>query len=224
MGNQIDNQQQQPNEKLSLEVVADPVGSDNLKSMIGGRLKEARKAIGLTQKALCETIGMPLPSLRDYELGNRIPGGEALAMLAQAGIDLNWLITGVRYMTNEAGELFFEYQPVKPLPDGLSLTELEDRKAEYAKQEKQIKAMLDFHNRARSSTPKAAIPAPKPTPLPQINIDALVQAFCVSLQTAPKGETQQQSARKAIEFYLYCVERGLITPEGQGPGDLKDVA
>lgn len=53
----------------------------------------------------------------------------------------------------------------------------------------------------------------------KINVDALVQAFCVSLQTAPKGEPPEKSARKAVEFYLYCVERGLITPEGQGEGN-----
>lgn len=60
-------------------------------------------------------------------------------------------------------------------------------------------------------------PAPAAAPL-IINVDALVQAFCVSLQTAPKGESPEKSARKAVEFYLYCVERGLITPEGQGEG------
>ncbi len=59
---------------------------------------------------------------------------------------------------------------------------------------------------------------------PQINVDALVQAFCVSLQTAPKGESVEKSARKAVEFYLYCLDRGLITPEGDGEGDLPNVA
>lgn len=66
--------------------------------------------------------------------------------------------------------------------------------------------------------------APKPAPLPQINVDALVQAFCVSLATAPPGETTQQSAGKAVRFYLYCLEQGLITPEGEGTGNLKSAA
>ena len=59
---------------------------------------------------------------------------------------------------------------------------------------------------------------------PAINVDALVRAVCVSLQTAPKGETQQQSVRKAIEFYQFCMDRGLITPEGEGPGTLPEVS
>lgn len=56
---------------------------------------------------------------------------------------------------------------------------------------------------------------------PTINEDALTQAFCAMMQTAPKGEPLQQTARKAAAFYLYMVEKGLITPEGQGDGHLK---
>jgi len=70
------------------------ISSDNQKQAIGLRIKEARSALGLTQKELCEKAGMKLPSLRDYELGNRIPGGEAVADLARVGINANWLLTG----------------------------------------------------------------------------------------------------------------------------------
>lgn len=56
---------------------------------------------------------------------------------------------------------------------------------------------------------------------PAINVDALVQAFCVSLQTAPPGESVQQSARKAVAFYQYCLDNGMITPEGEGTGNTK---
>lgn len=67
---------------------------DNQKRVVGGRLKEARAALGLTQKELCALIEKPLPSLRDYELGKSIPGGEAIAGLVRAGINANWLLTG----------------------------------------------------------------------------------------------------------------------------------
>lgn len=67
---------------------------DNQKQAVGGRLKEARAALGLTQKELCALIEKPLPSLRDYELGKSIPGGEAVASLVRAGINANWLLTG----------------------------------------------------------------------------------------------------------------------------------
>ncbi len=37
---------------------------------------------------------MPLPSLKNYELAQRIPGGEAILALMHAGINANWLLTG----------------------------------------------------------------------------------------------------------------------------------
>ncbi len=37
---------------------------------------------------------MPLPSLKNYEASQRIPGGEAIAALMHAGISANWLLTG----------------------------------------------------------------------------------------------------------------------------------
>lgn len=64
------------------------------KQAVGERLRAARGALSLTQKGLCDVAGMRLPSLRDYELGNRIPGGEAVACLSRAGINANWLLTG----------------------------------------------------------------------------------------------------------------------------------
>lgn len=64
------------------------------KLAVARRLKAARSALDLTQKELCSLIEMPLPSLRDYELGNRIPGGDAIAGLVRAGISANWLLTG----------------------------------------------------------------------------------------------------------------------------------
>lgn len=67
---------------------------DNQKTAVGTRLKEARAALGLTQKELCSISEMPLPSLRDYELCKRIPGGEAVSGLVRAGINANWLLTG----------------------------------------------------------------------------------------------------------------------------------
>lgn len=70
------------------------ISSDNHKENIGLRIKAARSALGLTQKKLCERAGMKLPSLRDYELCKRIPGGEAVAAFAYVGINANWLLTG----------------------------------------------------------------------------------------------------------------------------------
>lgn len=74
------------------------VSSCNLKGEIGARIKEARAALLLTQKEFCVMTGMKLPSLRDYELGNSIPGGEAIVDLTRARINTNWLLTGVGEM------------------------------------------------------------------------------------------------------------------------------
>lgn len=68
------------------------------------------------------------------------------------------------------------------------------------------------------------VEAPPPDLSPRINDDALVQAICVSVQTAKEGETMKQSARRAVAFYRYCWDQGMITETGQGEGNLKSTA
>lgn len=70
--------------------------------------------------------------------------------------------------------------------------------------------------------PAPAAPA-KPV-APRINVDALAHAYAVTLQTAPKGETLAQTAKKAVAFYQYCFDNGLITEDGEGPGNLEGAA
>jgi hypothetical protein len=76
----------------------------------------------------------------------------------------------------------------------------------------------------RSATAKPPDQPPIKHPVPAINIDALVQAVLVAQNAAPKGETPAQSIRRGIEFYMFCMDRGLITPEGQGTGYLNKAA
>ena len=81
--------------KKVVDAVVDTEKSSTTKNgAVGDRLKQARAACGLTQKGFCEVIGMPMPSLRDYELGKRIPGGDAITSMIRAGINANWLLTG----------------------------------------------------------------------------------------------------------------------------------
>lgn len=63
----------------------------------------------------------------------------------------------------------------------------------------------------------------KPT-VPKINVEAMAKAFEVMMQTAKPGETLAQTARKAVEFYVYLIETGKITPEGIGNGNLNNAA
>lgn len=58
------------------------------------RIKIWRSHLGLSQSAFCEKTGIPLRTLKGYEAGTRHPGSEALASLADTGLNINWLLTG----------------------------------------------------------------------------------------------------------------------------------
>lgn len=66
--------------------------------------------------------------------------------------------------------------------------------------------------------------APSRPVAPRINVDALAHAYAVTLQTAPRGETLAQTAKKAVAFYQYCFDNGLITEDGEGSGNLEGAA
>lgn len=147
---------------------------EHMSSPLAIRLVASRKELGLTQDAFCAKIGMPLSTLKKYEGSHREPGSDALVMIAKAGINVHWLLTGVGAMlVSEASE---------------------------------------------------AAPAPAPQVVTKINVDALIAAFVGMTQAAPPGQTATQTARKAIEFYMYLLERGMITPDGIGDGDLSNAA
>ena len=73
--------------------------------MISERLKEARKQLGVTQKKFAEIAGLPLPSHKDYISGKTMPGGDALIGYSKAGININWLLTGVGTMFTSRNEV-----------------------------------------------------------------------------------------------------------------------
>ena len=140
---------------------------DNLKILVGERLKEAIKQLGTTQKLFAKAAQIPLPSLSDYIRGKSMPGGEAMHGISSIGINTNWLLTG------EAPMLLADL--VAPAPAG-------------------------------------------------VNVDAMVQAIVAIFTVSPKGESVERLARKAVAFYEYCESQGLITPEGEGTGVLKNTA
>lgn len=59
---------------------------------------------------------------------------------------------------------------------------------------------------------------------PAINVEALAKAFEVMTATAAPGETVAQTAKKAVDFYVYLLNSGMITLEGVGNGNLANVA
>ncbi len=61
---------------------------------LGDRLKQIRKSLGYTQKAIAEAIGSKLRSWQDYEAGKKVPGSQVIAGLSHLGINANWVLTG----------------------------------------------------------------------------------------------------------------------------------
>lgn len=61
---------------------------------IGGRMKAAREALGLTQKVFCEQYGYKLRTLQKNEAGSNEAGICLAGAFIRAGINANWLLTG----------------------------------------------------------------------------------------------------------------------------------
>ena len=87
---------------------------------MGSRLVQARKGLGMTQDAFSAHTGLPLSTLKKYEGSHTVPGADALALIAQAGINVHWLLTG-------CGEMFIDSPAVSPTPVVASATRVETR-------------------------------------------------------------------------------------------------
>ncbi|MFC4922900.1 helix-turn-helix domain-containing protein [Delftia deserti] len=60
------------------------------------RLKTEREALGLSQQALAERLGVALRSQQNYESGTRVPDVTYLGLLGAIGADVLYLVTGNR--------------------------------------------------------------------------------------------------------------------------------
>jgi len=63
---------------------------------ISARLKESRAALGLTQTALADALGVTKWTIINWENGTASPNAEILAKYAAAGVDILYVITGQR--------------------------------------------------------------------------------------------------------------------------------
>lgn len=63
---------------------------------ISERLKEERARLGLTQSAMADLIGATKRSVINWEGGTGSPNAEAMAAIAAAGADVQYILTGVR--------------------------------------------------------------------------------------------------------------------------------
>jgi len=94
------------------------------------RLKEVRKLLGLTQKAMAEPLGLNQTNIRDLESGKvKFSTLHALALEQVYKINSNWLLTG-------AGEIFIDenlppiYKGINPDPEKehqIELSVIEDK-------------------------------------------------------------------------------------------------
>lgn len=70
--------------------------NDAFSAIAGGRLREIRDALGLSQSDLAKALGITREQVGRYERGIAVPGGEVLAKLATLGGDVLYFLTGRR--------------------------------------------------------------------------------------------------------------------------------
>lgn len=76
---------------------------------LGGRLREERKRLGLTQARLAESVGISTPTQVGYELGARTPDANYLTAIEQLGLDERYIRTGTHRNRAAVGALDWEF-------------------------------------------------------------------------------------------------------------------
>ncbi|MDR0703046.1 MAG: helix-turn-helix domain-containing protein [Azoarcus sp.] len=64
---------------------------------IGERLREERERLRLSQVSFAELAGTTKQTLFSWETGRTSPGADQLAIMASAGVDVLYVITGARH-------------------------------------------------------------------------------------------------------------------------------
>ena len=72
-----------------------------MRKFISERLLEERLRLGFNKGGMAKAGGIANSTYANYEDGNRSPDGEFLASIADAGADVNYILTGVRVTTIE---------------------------------------------------------------------------------------------------------------------------
>lgn len=91
------------------------------------RLKSERKRLRLTQPQLAELAGTTKQSQLKYEKGMQKPGTEYLIAVAAVGVDVQYLLTGVRSemaLTHQERTLLQLYRKAAPAIQGAALAVL----------------------------------------------------------------------------------------------------
>lgn len=65
-------------------------------SQLNERLREERERLGLSQDEFAEIGGVQRRSQGNYERGERVPDAAYLAAIAGSGVDVLYIVTGIR--------------------------------------------------------------------------------------------------------------------------------
>ena len=87
-------------------------------SNMGARLKEERKRLGLSQQELGALGGIEANAQGMYERGTRFPNSTYLSSIAKAGVDILYVVTGVKKVLAADGITDMETKVLHEL-DGL---------------------------------------------------------------------------------------------------------
>lgn len=71
-------------------------GGNQVREIIGSRLREERERLGLTQTEFAQMGEASKRSQTDWEQGKLVPNGEFLANIAEYGADIGYILTGER--------------------------------------------------------------------------------------------------------------------------------
>ena len=91
---------------------------------IGRRLRQERKRLGLSQKAMGELGGVAANAQGKYESGERAPRADYLAALAAAGVDVLFVLTSRRSARVQIDSAFSKVDAV-PINSELLLVEIQ---------------------------------------------------------------------------------------------------
>lgn len=107
---------------------------------IGRRLREERERLGLTQPQLSDLTGISKTTQVNYEQGTRRPDSEYLYLVAQAGADVNYIITGQRITsyTPNPDVIFTDQKTGKPVTAKEFKERLEKMKTRLAQSQAEI--------------------------------------------------------------------------------------
>lgn len=73
--------------------------------MIGERLRNERKRLGMTQPKFAEAAGVSKRTLIDWEKGETFPTAMQLSALFNVGVDIQYVVAGLRESQNQRSQV-----------------------------------------------------------------------------------------------------------------------